>query len=44
VNEALLAWLMTAPDAPDEPLTLEDTCAARRVRRAATRSGPSGGV
>jgi WhiB family transcriptional regulator, redox-sensing transcriptional regulator len=24
VNEALVGWLMTAPDAPDEPLTLED--------------------
>ena len=44
VNEALRAWLMTAPDAPDEPLTLEDTCAAQRGRRATTRSGPSGVV
>ena len=24
VNEALVAWLMTAPDTPDETLTLED--------------------
>jgi hypothetical protein len=24
VNEALVAWLMTAPDAPDERLTLGD--------------------
>jgi hypothetical protein len=24
VNEALLQWLMSAPDGPDEQLTLED--------------------
>ena len=43
VNEALVGWLMTAPDAPDERLTLEDWLRRQAWhQRAACRGvGPS---
>ena len=39
VNEALVAWLMTAPDAPDERLALEDFLRRPEWHQRADRRG-----